>query len=59
MNKGKAFFKWLAKLIVTPITAIVSISVSDRFIKFMNKNTWLRILISGIIMAIIMVIFYL
>lgn len=58
MNKAKSFFKWLLKLIVTPITAIVTIPVSDRFINFMNKHFWLRMLISGIIMGTVLFIVY-
>lgn len=53
MEKVKSFFEFLLKLIITPLQAIVSIPVSDRFINFMNKHVWLRILISGIIMLII------
>lgn len=58
MNKVKAFFKWLVKLIVTPIAAIVTIPISDRFINFINKHIWLRILISGAITAVILAIIY-
>lgn len=58
MTKVKTFFSWLIKLIVTPLQAIVNIPISDRFITFMNKHVWLRILISGVIMLIILFLIY-
>lgn len=58
MNKIKTFFKWLTKLIVTPLKAIVNIPVSDRFIGFMNKHVWLKILISGVIATLTMIFIY-
>lgn len=56
MKKVKEFFLWLAKLIVTPLKAIVSIPISDRFIAFMNKHAWLRMLVAAIITVVILLI---
>lgn len=58
MNKVKTFFKWLGKLIITPLKAIITIPVSDRFIAFMNKHYWLRMLIAAVITAIILIVIY-
>lgn len=58
MNKIKVFFIWLGKLIITPLKAIVTIPVSDRFIVFMNKHIWLRMVIAAGIAALILAIIH-
>lgn len=58
MNKIRAFFIWLGKLIITPLKAVVTIPISDRFIGFMNKHIWLRMLMAALITALILVIIY-
>lgn len=58
MSKIRAFFSWIIKLIITPLAAIVTIPISDRFINFMTRHIWLRMLISAVIMIAILVFVY-
>lgn len=58
MNKVKSFFAWIFKLIITPLAAIITIPISDRFINFMTRHNWLRMLISLIITIAILFFVY-
>ena len=58
MSKVKTVFSWIIRLIITPLAAIVTIPISDRFISFMTKHTWLKMLISAVIMLAILFFIY-
>ncbi|NLN50929.1 MAG: hypothetical protein GX149_04855 [Acholeplasmataceae bacterium] len=58
MRKIKNFFLKVGQTIVNPIKTIASIIVSDRFLIFMNKHVWLKLLISAVLTAGIIVLVY-
>ena len=57
MRKIKNFFLKVGQTIVNPIKTS-SIIVSDRFLIFMNKHVWLKLLISAVLTAGIIVLVY-
>ncbi len=58
MRKIKNFFKIFIQVLFNPIKVIASINISEKFISFMNKHIWLRVLISFILMAVIVALVY-
>lgn len=58
MNKIKTTFTFIGQLIINPIKKIASIPVSDRFIEFINKHLWLKLLIALILTSLIFGYYY-
>lgn len=44
--------------LLNPIKIISNTNVPDKFFTFMNKNAWVKVLLSFVIMIIIIVVWY-
>ncbi len=58
MEKVKKTFTYIGQLIVNPIKKIASIPISDRFMDFLSKHVWLRILVSFVLAVLVVVYVY-
>ena len=58
MRKIKLFFKYLLLFLIKPIKTIASVDVSDRFINYLTKNAWLRIVIALVVSAFFFYLIY-
>lgn len=48
----------VGSFLLNPIKIISNTNIPDKFFTFLNKNAWVKVLLSFIIMAIIIVVWY-
>ncbi len=58
MKKIKQVFNFIISLFINPIKTIASVNLSEKFIAYMSRHIWIRLLISFVIAALIFYLVY-
>ncbi len=58
MKKVKQVFNFIITLLYNPIKTIASVSLSERFINFVSKHFWIRLIISLLVVTLIFYLVY-